>query len=216
MKTPKNGRSATVRGRRTIVLLAAVTLASGLAVVSVRALASDSSSLRTRPDPNVTVTPDRPAFPFPAAVTSPAPPVTTTQPTPTAEPTADPAALADGVYPMFVRAVDVRDATLTVDVLQVFAGGDAHQAAVEDGVPWKDVRYNPVYIRNENPMLRTLEVARDAHIAFLGGCEASNRWGGLTRLREETTPFTETLYYEITVVGGNITGILQKIAVSAC
>jgi hypothetical protein len=214
MKTPKNGRSATVRGRRTIVLLAAVTLASGLAVASVRALASDSSSLRRRPDPNVTVTPDRPAFP--AAVTSPAPPVTTTQPSPTAEPAADPAALADGVYPTFVRAVNVRDATLTVDVLQVFAEGDAHQAAVEDGVPWKDVRYNPVYIRNENPRLRTLEVARDAHIAFLGGCEASNRWGGLTRLREETTPFTETLYYEITVVGGSITGILQKIAVSAC
>ena len=65
-------------------------------------------------------------------------------------------------------------------------------------------------------MLRTLEVARDAHIAFLGGCETSNRWGGLTRLREETTPFTEALYYEITVVGGSITGILQKIAVSAC
>ncbi|HEV2950512.1 MAG TPA: hypothetical protein VGZ51_00260 [Actinomycetota bacterium] len=214
MKNPQSARSATLRGRRTIVLLAAVTLASGLTVVSVRALASDSSSLRSRPDPNVTVTPDRPAVP--EAVTSPAPPMTTTQPSPTADPAADPAALADGVYPTFVRAVDVRDATLTVDVLQVFAEDDAHQAAVEDGVPWKDVRYDPVYIRNENPMLRTLEVARDAHIAFLGGCEASNRWGGLTRLREETTPFTETLYYEIAVVGGSITGILQKIAVSAC
>ena len=214
MKNPRNARSATLRGRRTIVLLAAVTLASGLTVVSVRALASDSSSLRRRPDANVTVTPDRPAVP--EAVTSPAPPMTTTQPSPTADPAADPAALADGVYPTFVRAVDVRDATLTVDVLQVFAEDDAHQAAVEDGVPWKDVRYDPVYIRNENPMLRTLEVARDAHIAFLGGCEASNRWGGLTRLREETTPFTETLYYEIAVVGGSITGILQKIAVSAC
>ena len=76
-----------------------------------------------------------------------------------AQPTTDPTALADGVYPTFVRAVDVPGATITVDVLQTFVGSDAHQAAIQDGVSWNDVRYDPVYIRNENPLLRTLPVA---------------------------------------------------------
>jgi hypothetical protein len=215
MKTPQIGRSATLGGRRGIVVFVAGALASGLAISGIHAaLAGGSSSSRARPDTTVPVGPASPAAP--SVVTGPTPMVSPAERSPAAEPTSDPTALADGFYPTYVRAVDVRDATLTVDVLQVFAGGEAHQAAIEDGVPWKDVRYNPVYIRNENPLLRTLKVARDAHIEFLGGCEASNRWGGLTRLRDETTPFTETLYYEVTVVGGSIKGILQKIAVSAC
>ncbi|MDP9328552.1 MAG: hypothetical protein M3P10_10110, partial [Actinomycetota bacterium] len=128
----------------------------------------------------------------------------------------DPTALADGVYPAYVHAVDVRGATVTVDVLQIFVGGAAHQAAIEDGVPWRDVRYDPVYIRNENPLLRTLPVGRDVRIKLMGECVAPNRSVGLTDLREATTPFTDTFYYEVSVVGGSVEGIKQLIAISAC
>ena len=215
MKTPPIGRSGILGGRRGIVLLVAGALASGLVVGGIQAaLAGGSSSPRTRPDTTVPVGPTSPAAP--AVVTRPTPMVSPAEPSPAAETTSDPTVLADGVYPTHVRAVDVQGATVTVDVLQIFFGGAAHQAAIQDGVPWKDVRYDPVYIRNENPLLRTLPVARDAHIEFLGGCEASNRWGGLTRLRKETTPFTEALYYEVTVVDSSVVSIQQKIAVAAC
>jgi hypothetical protein len=140
----------------------------------------------------------------------------TPKPSSTPPPTPDPTALADGTYPTFVRAVDLDGATVEVDVLQVFVGAEAHQAAIEDGVSWNDVRYNPVYIRNENPLLRTLPVAEDAHIKLLGTCEAPNRSIGLKELRYEITPFTDTFYYDVTVVGGSVVGITQKIAVAAC
>jgi hypothetical protein len=216
MKTPHIDRSAARRGRRGIVLFVAGALALGLGVAGVHAaMAGGSSSRLTRSDPSPTLTPV--ASVAPAVVTHhPVPPVTSARPTPTAEPTSDPTALADGVYPTYVRAVDVKGATVTVDVLQVFVAGAAHQAAIEDGVPWRDVRYDPVYIRNENPLLRTLPVARDARIKFMGECVAPNRVVGLTDLREATTPFTDTFYYEVSVVGGSVVGIKQLIAISAC
>jgi hypothetical protein len=216
MKTPHNEGSAARRGRHGIVLFVAGALVLALGAAGVRAaLAGGSSSQLTRSDPSPTPTTALPVAP--AVVTHhPVAPASPARPTPTAEPTSDPTALADGVYPAYVRSVDVRGATVTVDVLQVFVGSEAHQAAVEDGVPWRDVRYAPVYIRNENPLLRTLPVARDARIKFMGECVAPSRLVGLTDLREAITPFTETFYYEVSVVGGSVEGIRQLIAISAC
>jgi hypothetical protein len=214
MKSPQIDRSATLRGRRVVVFVAGA-LAFGMGVIGVHAaLASGSSSLRARQDHTVTSTPARPVAP--AAVTDPVGPVTPAHPSPTAEPTSDPTALADGVYPTFVRAVDVRGATITFDVLQVFVGAAAHEAAIEDGVRWMDVRYNPVYIRNENPLLRTLPVARDVRIKLIAICMAPNRWVGLRELREATTPFTDSFYYEVTVAGGSVERIRQLVTVAGC
>jgi hypothetical protein len=214
MKTPRIDRSTTLRGRRGIVLFVAAALASALAVGGIHAaLAGGSSKPRTRPDSTATVAPDQPVAP--AAVTSPVPSIAPAeQPSPVPAPY--PNALGNGVYPTYVRAVDVHGATITVDVVQLFVGGEAHQAAIEDGVHWKDVRYDPVYLRNENPLLRTLPVARDAHIKFLGTCESPSRWVGLTQLRRETTPFTEAFYYEVTVVDGSVVRIDQQIAIAGC
>ena len=198
--------------RRLVVLIAAA-LALGLGVTGVYALAGGGTSSGAGSSPAVTSGPTSPSAT--AAVTSSTPPVTP-RPSTTAPPTPDPTALADGTYPTFVRAVDLHAATVEVDVLQVFVGAEAHQAAIEDGVSWNDVRFNPVYIRNENPLLRTLPVARHAHIKLLGMCEAPSRSIGLKELRNETTPFTEPFYYDVTVVGGNVVGITQKIAVAAC
>jgi hypothetical protein len=208
MKSPQIDRSGTRQGRRGIVPFVAGAIALGLGVTGVySALADGSSSLRKQPASTATFSLPRPTAP--AAVTRPVPVVTPSQP-------ADPTALADGVYPTHVRAVDVQSATVTVDVLQVFTGGAAHQAAIEDGVPWKEVRYDPVYIRNENPLLRTLPVARDVHIELFGECTAPNRWVGLTELRKATTPSTDTFYYEVSVVSGRLERIRQLVAIAAC
>jgi hypothetical protein len=195
---------------RKLVIFIAAALALGLGVTGVYALAGGGSSSGAGPVTSVPTSPSATA-----AVTSSTPP-TTPPPSATAPPTPDPTALADGTYPTFVRAVDAHGATVEVDVLQVFVGAEAHQAAIEDGVSWNDVRFNPVYIRNENPLLRTLPVARHAHIKLLGMCEAPSRSIGLKELRNETTPFTDTFYYDVTVVGGSVVGITQKIAVAAC
>ena len=198
MKTPRIGRSATLRGRRGIVLFVSGAIAMGIGVAGVRALASDSPASQKH------VEAEGPATPTPVvppAVTDPSPSVTPTEPSPSAEPAPDPNALADGVYPTFVRAVDVQGGTVTVDVLQVFVGADQHQAAIEDGVPWADVRYDPVYIRNENPLLRTLPVDRDVQIQFIATCMSPSRWVGLTELGKQTANFDETFYYEMSVSG---------------
>lgn len=211
MKTPQIGRSA-LRGRRGIVLFVAGALAIGIGVASVRALASDSPTTQKH------VEAEGPATPtpvVPSAVTDPSPSVAPTQPSPSAELAPDPNALADGVYPTFVRAVDVQGATVTVDVLQVFVGAEQHQAAIEDGVDWRNVMYDPVYIRNENPLLRTLPVAGDARITFVGGCESPSRQAGLNQLRREGVD-NETYYYEVSVIDGSVVAIEQKIAISAC
>jgi hypothetical protein len=214
MKTPRFVRSAALRGRRGIALFVTGALAMGIGVAGVRALANDSPATQKNVEAEspATQTPVTPP-----AVTDPSPSMSPTQPSPSAEPAPDPNALANGVYAAFVRTVDVQGGTVTVDVLQVFVGAEQHQAAIEDGVPWADVRYDPVYIRNENPLLRTLPVTRDAQIRFMGVCEAaSSRQVGLAQLRRETTPFNETFFYEMSIIDGSVVAIEQKIAVSAC
>jgi len=213
MKTPRIVRSTALRGRRGIVLLVSGTLAMGIGVAGVRALASASPTAQKHVEAEgpATQTPV-----VPPAVTDPSPSAGPTQPSPSAERGPDPTALADGVYPTYVRAVDVEGATVTVDVLQLFVGGAAHEAANEDGVPWRDVRYDPVYIRNENPLLRALPVARSVQIKFIAMCMSPSRWVGLTELRKQTAHFDELYYYEMSVIEGRVVAIEQKIAMSAC
>ena len=212
MKTPQFVRSAALRGRRGIVLFVTGALAMGIGVAGVSALASDSPATRRQVEAEG---PANQTPVVPPAVTDPSPSVAPTQPSPSAEPAPDPNALADGVYPTFVRAVDVQGATVTVDVLQVFVGSEQHQAAIEDGVDWQNVMYDPVYIRNENSLLRTLPVTEDARITFLGGCESPSRQAGLNQLRREGVG-SETYYFEMSVTDGSVVAIDQRIAISAC
>jgi hypothetical protein len=213
MKAPRIVRSAALRGRRGIVLLVAGAVVMGIGTAGVRALA-DGSSSATRSDRGGPVT--QPPV-IAAAVGHPAPRRPLDTAPPIVEPAPDPNALADGVYPTFVRAVDVQGATVTVDVLRVFVGeAEQHQAAIEDGVDWEYVMYDPVYVRNENPLLRKLPVAWDVRILFYGWCDYPSRWAGLTELRKEAASSGEGWYYEITVVDGEIVGIEQKVASSGC
>jgi hypothetical protein len=202
MKTPRIGR-------RGIVLFVSGALAMGIGVAGVRALASDSPATQKHVKAEGPAT-QKPVAP--PAIVDPSPSAAPSQPSPSVEPPADPTALADGVYPTFVRAVDVQGATVTVDVLQVFVGAEQHQAAIEDGVNWQNVMYDPVYIRNENPLLRTLPVAREARIVLFGRCEEPNRLIGLTKVRRETKWSGEGFYWELTVIGGDVVAMEERVA----
>jgi hypothetical protein len=125
--------------------------------------------------------------------------------------------LADGTYPTYIRGVDVHGAKLTVDVIQVFEGKAAIAAAIEDGESPNEAQYLYVYIRNQNGRLRTLPVALDVRIEFVGTCESPpDRDAALTELAKKTTPFDKTYYYEVTVTGGAIHRITQHLAIPAC
>ncbi|GIV00572.1 MAG: hypothetical protein KatS3mg014_2187 [Actinomycetota bacterium] len=173
----------------------------------------------TRPDAGggrATVTEPVPGGPTSVAVPAVTP--TTAAPSPTGAP--DPTALADGTYPTFVRGVDVRGATLTVDVIRIFEGREAVRAAIEDGVPRKDARgyrYQPVYVRNENPLLRTLPVAPQVDIRFVGECASpGTRTAALRELRRAVAASDTTFYYSVSLERGSVTRVVQHVAVPAC
>jgi hypothetical protein len=197
---------------RGIGAVAAASLVLVLSAMGIRAAfgGRNAAEAATHPSPIASAVP---AAESPSHRPSPEPPSPTLEPRPT-----DPNALANGTYPTYVVGVDVNDATITVDVLQTFFGGAAHRAASQDGVSWKDVRYAPVYIRNENDLLRALPVDRDVRVKLIGECEASSRTVGLKELRDAALPFTQpsTFYYEVSVADGSVVGITQMIALSAC
>jgi hypothetical protein len=213
MKSPRNTDRTTSSRRRAAVLAAGMALGVALGIGGIQAvLAWGSSSTEARRAPAATPRTDRDRTTSPTVGTD----APTPEPSPSPSPVPDDTPLADGVYPTFIRVVDVDAATVTVDVLQAFFGGAAHRAAIEDGVAWEDVRYNPVYLRNENPLLRTLPVEPDGVITFIGGCDFPSRRVGLIKLRRETTPFNEGMYYDLTVVGGRVVNVQQQIAIAGC
>jgi hypothetical protein len=107
---------------------------------------------------------------------------------------------------------------ITVDVIQTFEGEDAIAAAIEDGVSAEEAQqWYPVYVRNQNPLLRTLPVALDVRIEFMGECESpGNGHAALQELSERTTAFDPTYYYSITIQDGAVERVEQHIAVPAC
>jgi hypothetical protein len=171
-----------------------------------------------------------PAVPSAQPAGSGAGPSTGVTPEPMGTGTADPSsapttpdpstALADGTYPAYVRGVDVPGATVTIDVIQTFEGRAAVRAAIEDGMSRHDARqyrYWPVYVRNENPLLRTFPVAPELEIRFVGVCEEpGSRTAALRALREATAGPDDTFYYAVTLEHGAVTRVVQRLAVPAC
>ena len=127
-----------------------------------------------------------------------------------------PLVLEDGVYPAYVRGVDVANATVTLDVIQAFKHKAAMKAAVQDGEDRLDAKYLPVWIRNENDLLRTLPASQDLRIRFPGGCESGDQHVLLKSLSKATTPFDTDFYYSVTVTNGAIDRIVQHVTIAAC
>lgn len=80
--------------------------------------------------------------------------------TPTPAPTGTRTDLADGRHPAYLRSLDTAELTVVADVVQFLTGEAAEQAAKEDGAEVN----NDYYVRNQNPLLRTLPVAVDATV----------------------------------------------------
>ena len=113
MKNRQIERPTTHRTRRGIAAFVTGALVLGLGVAGIHALLAGASPTRTVSDPSVAAAPALRVDPVGWPRTSPRPAYT--RPTPTVEPTVDPNALADGVYPTYVRAVDIEGATVTID-----------------------------------------------------------------------------------------------------
>jgi hypothetical protein len=212
MQTPNLDQTATrsKRSRRT-VMLGASALALALSIIGTAAAVGGRSSPTAQAHaPSITVAaPSGLPEVLPEVPPAAAQPATSTSSTPAAP------VLEDGTYPTYVTKVDVDGATITVDVVQVFQDEAAEKAAIEDG---KDFVADYIYVRNENPRLRTLAVARDVHIQFLGECESpGTRNAALTELAKKTKDdFNNLYYYDITVMHGAIHQIVQRLAQAAC
>ncbi len=74
----------------------------------------------------------------------------------------EPAVLADGRHPVYLKKVDPNRRTITFDLIQWFTGDDATREAAKDHQ--ESPPPNDYYIRNVNPKLRTLPVRSSATI----------------------------------------------------
>jgi hypothetical protein len=133
-----------------------------IAVIFAAAVAVAGCSAHTTADqPTVAPTPQLPVEPTPPVLLPP-PPGQPPHPV-----------LADGRYPSYIRTVDRHRNQLVVDLVQVFDGQAARDAAIADGLPNDQAQVLGVWVRNQNPRLQTLPLARDLRLDLRGGdCEA--------------------------------------------
>jgi hypothetical protein len=127
--------------------------------------------------------------------------------------TSEPATLADGRHPVYLKTVDPDRRTITFDLIQFFTGDAATKAAAEDGE--ESPPPNDYYIRNVNPRLRTLPVAADAPITM--NVLAAQTTGSATKDVSVTLaklasyfPNSGTPPFWITVEQGQVTRIAQQ------
>ena len=140
---------------------------------------------------------------------------TTAAPTPTtaAPATTEPAVLADGRHPVYLKTVDASGRTITFDLIQFFTGDAATKAAAEDGE--ESPPPNDYYIRNVNPRLRTLPVQAGAPItvnvlaAQETGSSTKNVPVDLEKLASYF-PNSGTPPFWITVAQGQVTRMEQQ------
>jgi hypothetical protein len=74
----------------------------------------------------------------------------------------EPAVLADGRHPVYLKTVDPAGRTVSFDLIQFYQGDQATVEAAKDHQ--ESPPPNDYYIRNINPKLRTLPVRADATI----------------------------------------------------
>jgi hypothetical protein len=125
------------------------------------------------------------------------------------------ATLADGVHHVLIRKVDVANGRLTVDVVQAFFDGDAAEAAIADGRSREEARYLPVWLRNENPRLRTLPVAAGFKADLVQPCDEPSS-GGAALERLAANARSGVYFYSLTVRDGAVQSVKERLAVNAC
>jgi hypothetical protein len=127
--------------------------------------------------------------------------------------------LADGRYDAYIRTVDPSRNRLVVDLVQVFDGQAAVDAAIADGMAGDQAQVLGVYVRNQNPRLRTLPLAGDLRLDLRGGdCEAP-RNHQLAKLATDARAMSgsvHTYYFTLTVRGGSVHQVQEFLAINAC
>ena len=160
---------------------------------------------------------------------APAPPVTATPDTVVAAPAPKQptrpvlevagSVLADGRYDGYIRTVDSSRNRLVVDLVQVFHDQAAVTAAIADGTSRDAAQYLSVYVRNQNPRLRTLPLASDLRLDLRGGdCEAPvhHQLAKLAADARLMDGATHTYYFTLTVAGGAVHQVREALAINAC
>ena len=198
-------------------IIAAVTLVAAAAAVAgsyfAVSTAHRSAAAPTAPvsAPPLQSTPTHPVdLPQPPGPTSPGPIDRVPAPRPV---------LADGRYDSYIRTVDSGRNRLVVDLVQVFEGQAAVDAAITDGMARDQAQYLGVYVRNQNPRLRTLPLARDLRLDLRGGdCEAplNHQLAKLASDARLMSGSTHTYYFTLTVAGGAVHQVQEILAINAC
>jgi hypothetical protein len=169
----------------------------------------------TAANPPVTPAVDAPAPPTPSPAPKPTPIPT---PAPGPVPAPKPPVLTDGHYDAFIRQVNTRGDYLVVDLVQVFDGQAAVDAAIADGMARDKAQYLGVYVRNQNPRLRTLPLASDLRLDLQGGCEEpiSHQLAKLAIDARAMSGADHTYYFTLKVAGGAVHRVQEFVAINAC
>jgi hypothetical protein len=125
------------------------------------------------------------------------------------------AVLSDGVHHTLIRKVDIANDRITVDVVQLFLDGDAVKAAIADGKPREQAEVMSVYLRNQNPRLRTLPLASDLKVDFYQSCdEKPDRRAVLEQLAGNAR--LGVYFHSLTVRDGVVHAIKERQIHPAC
>jgi hypothetical protein len=125
--------------------------------------------------------------------------------------------LTDGRYDAYVRKVDPDRDLIVVDLVQVFTGDAAVRAAIQDGMDRSAAEVRDTYVRNQNPRLRTLEMAGGVRLNLIGSCESTGQEALFTKLiKDATYGQGQLFYYTLQVQGGVVRQIDEHQAQPAC
>ena len=102
-----------------------------------------------------------------------------------------------------------------MDVVQLFLDGVAVQAAIADGKPRDQAEVMTVYLRNQNPRLRTLPLASDLKVDFYQSCdEKPDRRAVLEQLAGNAR--LGVYFHSLTVRDGVVHAIKERQIHPAC
>ena len=123
--------------------------------------------------------------------------------------------LADGRYDAYIRKVDPDRDLIVVDLVQIFTGNAAVQAAITDGMDRDAAQVRDTYVRNQNDRLRTLEMASNVQLHLLGACDSTGQEALFSKLIRDAN-YGDLFYYTLGVQGGVVQRIDEHQAQPAC
>ena len=198
---------------RPVRIITAVIFAAAIAVTG---CAAHSTAV----NPPVTPVVDAPAPPAPSPAPKPIPlPVPAPKPIPVPVPAPKAPVLADGHYDAYIQQVNTRSDYLVVDLVQVFKYPASVDTAIADGLPRDQAQVLDVWVRNQNPRLRTLAIASDLRLDLLPGDCIESRNHQFAKLSKDSRAMSNSrpaYYFTLTVAGGAVHRIQEDKTFNAC